>query len=524
LNKELIVQLKALEDNYLKRFLAYSIKRTSSIQDAEDLAQEIAYQCLVALYNKDIKNHDKYFWGIAHNTYKRWLNNKTNHLSLDLYRESYGDIVDLDSLVTTSVDNERAEKIKKELSILSGFYREALVYFYYDQLSIQDISVKLHVSTEMVKYYLTKGKEKLKEAYKLSKEFGEKRYNPSQFSVYYSGIDFSRVNVWEVFKRKIPCQIALICYDKPCTVSEISLETGIPSVYIEDEIKVLEDTGLIISPVKNKFQINLFILKRNGLEQLKIQFTELYRIYVPYVIKIFEKYLVEIKRSEIFKHEVNNNRYAWYYMMKVTDFDYSNSLLSNTDFPNILSCGARAFIFADESSGSKWAGGHTPTHLDECVVWPCDIAVLGEGHFQKELRDPKKAQALYDVYKGRYKEEDKELYSTLIKEGYILKEGSSLVCNVAVTTKETKTLFDMINKDLTNYIKPQCIEIKENVRRIVKSSIPNNLKEYIHGYVETLISFYATTFFYEALYNKGFITVPERNEQIPIACNIIENI
>ena len=72
---------------------------------------------------------------------------------------------------------------------------------------------------------------------------GEKSFNPSEFSVYKSTIDFSKVNVWDVFKRKLPGQIALVCHDSDKSVSEISLETGVPAVYIEEEIGLLMDAA-----------------------------------------------------------------------------------------------------------------------------------------------------------------------------------------------------------------------------------------------------------------------------------------
>ena len=67
--------------------------------------------------------------------------------------------------------------------------------------SIKDIAAKYSQSEEMIKWYLQKSKKKLKEIYQMEKTFGIKSFNPSDFSVYYSGIDFSRVNVWNLFKR-----------------------------------------------------------------------------------------------------------------------------------------------------------------------------------------------------------------------------------------------------------------------------------------------------------------------------------
>ena len=36
----------------------------------------------------------------------------------------------------------------------------------------------------------------------MNKEIGEVSFNPKNFTIYYSGIDFASINVWELFKRK----------------------------------------------------------------------------------------------------------------------------------------------------------------------------------------------------------------------------------------------------------------------------------------------------------------------------------
>ena len=69
-NKDQLKELIASE--YLNRFLTFYISRTSSIQDAEDLSQKAACECLDALARvEDIKNINAYFWSIAHNVYSR---------------------------------------------------------------------------------------------------------------------------------------------------------------------------------------------------------------------------------------------------------------------------------------------------------------------------------------------------------------------------------------------------------------------------------------------------------------------
>lgn len=508
--------LTRLEKDYLKIFLAFSVSRISNYTEAEELAQEIAYRCVEVIESGKIReNFDAYLWSVAHNTYKTWCRTKKK-AALSLENDDI-----LTNLVSREVPvldrmihREETERVRLELSRLWGMYRETLVCFYYRGLSVRDIAAKFDITEEMVKFYLRAGKEKLKEA--ITMNTGIKSVSPSEFSVYKSAIDFSKVDVWEVFKRKLPCQIALICHDSPKTVSEISLETGTPAVYIEDEIALLLDAGVMISVGKNKYRTNFHILRKNAVRQVKEQFQAIHEQYVPAVMAAFEKYLPELKQCGVFKQEVDRNRYTWVFAQNIPDWGETMWI---RDYPEILSCGSKAFIFAEEAKSSPWSAGHTPTDLEECTVWPADVAILGEYHCQRELWDRKKAQALYDVYKRTTHEKDAALYAQLIAEGYVTKgDDGALWCNVAVMTKESRELFRKIYDELHPILVPLCREAAENMVRIVKNTIPEQLAEYAYGFAATWVGFYTGVYLMEALYHKGFLTVPMPDERVPVAC------
>ena len=505
--------LRRLESEYLKIFLAFSVSRISNYSEAEELAQEIACRCVEAIEHNRIRdNFDAYMWSIAHNTYKTYLREKQRSTPVP---ESLSNLKSREvPVLDRMIHREEMERVRLELSRLWGMYRETLVCFYYRRLSIRDIAAKFGTTEEMVKFYLRAGKAKLKEA--ITMTTGIKSISPSEFSIYKSAIDFSKVNVWEVFKRKLPCQIALICHDSPKTVSEISLETGTPAVYIEDEIVLLLDAGVMIPVGKNKYRTNFHILRKNAVKQMKEQFEAIHEKYIPAAMDAFTKYLPELKQCGIFRQEVNDNRYAWVFARNIPEWGETMWI---KEYPEILSCGSKAFIFAEEAESSPWSGGYTPTDVEECTVWPADVGILGEYHCQEELRDPKKAQALYDVYKGTINDADAELYAQLIAEGYVTKQGDgTLWCNVAVMTKESKELFRKIYNELHPVLIPLCREASENMVRIVKNTIPEQLAEYAYGFAATWVGLYTTVCLLEALYKKGFITIPEPDEKVPVAC------
>ena len=518
-----------LTADYLPAFFAFGMKNIGDAREAEEFAQETAYQCVLAIHKTDrITNFNAFIWSVAHNTYKRWLARK-KYVSLDDYDGLFNSLSNTacdDVPVETGViQSEEAGRIRFELAMLTDLYRKTIVCFYYEELSIAATAEKLGISVEMTKFYLQKGRKKLKEAYVMptNTNIGEKSFNPSEFSVYKSAIDFSNVNVWEVFKRKLPCQIALVCHDGEKTAGEIAAETGVPAVYIEEELGLLSDAGVMISPARGKYRTNMHILKKNVIPRIKEQFDKLYGAYVPLVVSAFEKYLPELKKTGVFRYDAPDGRYAWFFADKIICFDYKGHYPSNEDYPQILSCGSKAFIFAEEAKGSPWVTGQTPTRLPECTVWPRDIKIFGKFHFQRELRDEHKAQALYDVYAGRANDGDAEIYAELIEEGHVVKIDGALFCNVAVSTPETRALFDKINAELEAALAPLCVDIRENIGKIVRQTMPPQLKSYAGGFAETWMDFYSGVYFSETLYDKGFLALPAEGDKTPVACYIYKN-
>ena len=524
--------IKMLTDEYLKLFHAFAISRTNNAHEAEELAQEVAYQCIIALNKRsNIDDLNAFLWSIAHNTYKRRLYKKKHRQnrieSIDDNISYIENIADVSSNIEEKlVKSEDMRLLRKELSILTNFYRKTLVCFYYDELSIAEIAAKLNLSAEMVKFYLQKGRNKLKEAYIMSKEYGEKSFNPAPFAIYRGTLDFCSVNVWQIFSRKLPCQIALVCYDSAKKIDEICLETGVPAAYIEDEIKILVESELLICPVKDKYQTNFFILRKNALAQLVGQLATMYGQYILSVIAAYEKYLPEMKKCDIFKYDAEDKRYAWFFEDKIVNFAGVNLDISADDYMT-LADGVKGLVYAQEELHLANSKNHSVTYLEKDNI-NIHASAPSNYHYQRcereliwdaELnKDFKKVSALYDIYKNETKESDIEIYAKLIEQGYVFKDSDKLVCGVAVHTEKSKKLFEKINGELVPVLAPLCKEIYESISKVVESTIPPQLKQYIHGYTATEIGFYAGIYFREALYNKGFVTIPEDDDKTSASC------
>ena len=518
-------------EQYLPAFLGFARSRVGNMDTAEELCQEMAFRCVNAIAEDRIRdNPDAYFWSVAHNTCKSYYARK-EPLSIEAYE--LGNVLPADTLTPEELaeEGEEYEEIRRALSRLSGLYRKILVMHYYDELPVAEIARTLSISESMVKFYLRSGREKLKEVYLMQNTTVSVK--PVEFSVYKAAIDFSRVNVWEVFSRKLPAQLAILCHDKPMTISALSVETGVPAVYLEDEIALLLDAGVMISPAKDKYRTNFHILKKNAFEQVKSMFAAMYKDYLPVYRAVYDKYLPRLRASGLFRCDANEQEYRWSFFMQAPAVDWRNIYISDKDYPRILSCGSKALIYAmEEDASQNFCTGNTPTDLDatdrypRATVWACDVTAFGAFHRQEELHPREhtaKCRVLCDIAMGVALSDDENtrlFISELIREGYVSMENGKPVSRVPVIDSAVRALFDEIGQELQTALEEPSKRLYQRISDVVRATLVPQLADYAHGFTVTWLGFLEGALF-DALYNDGFLMIPEEGDNKPYACRIV---
>lgn len=244
-----------VEEN-LKTIFAYALSRVSNKDDAQDLTNDIVLAILQSADKlKDPNAFYGYVWGIAANTYRKFMRRKLR----DSFAELDENLSDGFDFTEQFGGDEDVLRLRREIALLSKEYRECTVAYYYEELPCAEISRKLNISLEMVKYYLFKTRKILKEGISMEREFGEKSFKPDlfEFITIFSG-KFNR-EYGNLFSRKLPGQILMSAYYMPMTPRELAIELGVASVYLEDELELLEKYGLITRTPKGKVQTNLVV-------------------------------------------------------------------------------------------------------------------------------------------------------------------------------------------------------------------------------------------------------------------------
>ena len=150
-------------DEYYYKIYYWFIKKTNNKEDAEDLTNSV-FLAIFEYFNKniDVKKLDNLIWKIAYNI---WCTKAKNYIK-EKANVSYDDtnIVDYEDNV---LDKIIYKEIIDNLDNIGLTEKENLSFkmYYFDGLSIKEISNKLNSNEANIKYYLYNARKKVRERY-----------------------------------------------------------------------------------------------------------------------------------------------------------------------------------------------------------------------------------------------------------------------------------------------------------------------------------------------------------------------
>ncbi|MDD6799222.1 MAG: sigma-70 family RNA polymerase sigma factor, partial [Firmicutes bacterium] len=164
---------------YLKPIFGFALKRCKSIQDAEDLSQEIAIRAFRALLIKDdVADEGKYIWTVAHNA----LSNYYRDYAISAVGVSVDEIEELiadPQSETDSDDNaEAVNRLRTEIAYLSKLQRRIVIAYYFENRKQADIARELGIPLGTVKWHLFEAKKELKRGMDTMRKASELKFNP----------------------------------------------------------------------------------------------------------------------------------------------------------------------------------------------------------------------------------------------------------------------------------------------------------------------------------------------------------
>lgn len=292
----------------MRTLYLWALHKTSDPYKAEDLCSDVMLAVMQSA--PSLKHDDAFFgfvWKVAANTYKHYL----RKLGRETHSELDEDIPSPDDVLQDLCDRTQFNTLRRELAFMTEKYRICTVAYYYDQMSIKEIAEKYGLTPQTVKFNLFQSRKILKEGIAMERQFGEKSFKPQPFDfrVIVSGSLNNHFN--NLFNRKLTGQILLSAYYAPMTVDQLSVELGVANVYLEDEVRLLENYGFLKKHGERKYQTNLLILTKSYIDAIFDELDEKYKDRLKSIIDAMRAKLPAVKAVGFAGSHLKDNLILW---------------------------------------------------------------------------------------------------------------------------------------------------------------------------------------------------------------------
>lgn len=524
--------LKMVDKDLLEKLFGFCYARTRDSYEAQELCSDIIYALVqTAGTEGDITDAYSYIWKIARNVYADFCNHFRRHA--DLFYEGDPEkilpLISIDGQMQEQNDTELLKNIYRQIAFLTKAYREVMVAFYLDGLSIRDIAKMQNTSETAIRQRLFSARKTLKtEVEKMENPTTKKpvALDDINFTIWGSGSP-----IWgdprEVCTRLFSRHIVWLCRQKPRTAKQISEELNVPTVYVEEELEILTrekngEYGMLRRLDNGKYVINFILLDKETISKAH----NIYIVQLSEISDVIERFIQENKERFLafpyLNHKVDLNLILWQqiHVMSSTFASTVYQILKEDYFSDIPRTERPFNIFGFEYNGANYGGGcdgisaanicgYAQIYLSNIYIkrikkhFHCGHDLANDPELQLAI------QAINGIDIKSLSEQDKEHAAKAIECGYLYREGDILYTKILVNNlSDSNRLFEITEELTKDYFNSSAKKVAADIAKLIFDNVPEHLLgEWPHA--NTLANMPILDSLVDILIDKGILVPPE---------------
>ncbi len=509
-----------------KSLLSYCTTRTSTQFDAEDLAHDI----LLELYNsaENLRDENAFYafmWAIASNVYKQWCKKKNGRQEAALTE----DLAQFEEPLTE--ENDDVYLLRRELTLLSKKYREAVVLYYIENLSCPEIAHKLSISESMVKYLLFKSRKFLKEGIAMNRNYGTQSYNPKQLTLLFWGNGDNHYQ--HLCDNKISQNILFACYNNKLTAEQISLEIGVALPYMEEQLSDLLENDFIKLDGK-RYYTNIVLLTEDLITEVHAKTAKLQAHIVDVLQQAVDEQEQDVRKIGFVGSDMPLSSYRWQtsaYLLRKAFVEILQNRIKPT-YPKDK-YGIERFVWGQEKTAVKedWLSRFgfaisSVNNPEGDSVQFMDFPINGERIHRYFFNRQSATNVFLDIAKGKvqsFSQNDKALAADMVRMGYVVNEEDLLTVNAPIFTEMQFGQLSQIFSFTAEKLADAAEVLLATVTKIIKNHIPVPLKPfakdvaYLHLFQDVISAPISI------LYENNFLLPYARNDLLPTTYVVLKH-
>lgn len=264
------MNVATFDSEMLQKLFYFSLRKTGSRHEAEELVQEAAldmFKMLKRGYEPD--NFNAWMWTVIQKKYANWCKSKKIELSRydTLDASDYEDIAGNECIENDLIRREEILLLHREITLLTSDYRNIVVAYYFDNKKIHEIANATGLPEGTIKRKLSEARKYIKEGMKMVRKNGQRSFAPEDITFGYnvnrSAGMYPNGAPWGLIKNLLSKNIVLEAYNNPSTIEELSLNLGVAMPYIEDILPELVNYSVMIRHENGTYETNFIIMDKD---------------------------------------------------------------------------------------------------------------------------------------------------------------------------------------------------------------------------------------------------------------------
>ncbi|MFA6110352.1 MAG: sigma-70 family RNA polymerase sigma factor [Candidatus Latescibacterota bacterium] len=473
---------------YCEPIYRFCASRLGYAQAAEDLAQEILAEALEGLERHPVENLEAWIWTVARNRLRRLFRSPDrgrSTSSMDINDEP--DHEERGSERRLILEEEK-EQVFRAVVGLAEKYRRVLVGYYIHQETYEELAARFSIPLSSVKWRIHEGRRRLRERWDSLMDEPRRVYDRIEWWIACNGsMDANRY-----LDRQIARAIALAAYDRPVTIEELSQTTGIPAVYIEDELPELL-YGEALEQVGSKYATSFIILRLSDHRKMMERFHPLAADLASAVLSRIRQREDAIRQLGFYGSDLPLEALLWILVPRVVRSAWGTARTNAPEskgerYPPRKDGGYGWFVVAEGSQDDHGdAGGQNSFSLANGwaqldYYW---ILRYFSGRLNGVLQTLENRAA--DAFIGRDGRidatQDEPLAATMIESGLALRRDDGIWLAVPLLTqRQNETLASLLN-EVAATVAPNLVALVEGVQDAFRGFTPPRLHEQIKGVI-----------------------------------------
>jgi len=485
-----------IDDGLLEKLFGFCYARTRDSWEAQELCSDIVY-ALVRAANTggEVANPYAFLWRVARNVYADFSEARRRRAEC----EYDGDAEEILPLIpageSDGADDARLSAVYRRIAFLTRAYREVMISFYLEGMSVRDIAAAQHTSETAVRQRLFSARKKIKNEVEEMNEFftGATALEKIDYVIWGTGNPF-----WgdprNVSRTQFSRHIIWLCRKKAMTAAEIAAELNVPTLYVEEEAEILArgengKYGLLRRLAGGRYTVNFILLDKAEIGEAHA----LYAAQLPNISAVIADY-IEAHREEYLafpylNRKVDMNLILWQQIHTIAGAfcDHVERILAQKYFADVPKTERPFSVYGYVDNGRHYGGGWdgadaqnvcgwSKIHLDNIYAarvkphFHCGLNVSSEPKIQMALR------AVDGLAVDSLTEQEREHAAKAVECGYLYREGDTLYTKLLVSEiKDQSRLYSISLRLSEGYFDGDAEAVAEKIAALIRRTVPAHL-------------------------------------------------